>query len=387
MRGLPAQVGLVQDALPYLGGAEKVLEAVLELVPSAPLHTLVYDPSAFQGTPLARCDIRTSWLDHVPFARSRHRALLPLYPWAMESLDVREYDAVLSFSYAAAHGVLVRPDQLHVCYTYTPLRHAWHARHEFLASLSPLSRVGAELLLRRFRQWDVAAARRVDRIVAISSWIARCIRRAWGRSSRVIYPPVEVDAFEPLTPREDHYVAVGRLAPHKRTEVLLEAFRHLPRRLLVVGEGSERSRLESRAPANVEFLGRVPRDTLRELLGRARALVHVAEEDFGIALVEAQAAGCPVVAYAGGGASEIIVPGQTGVLFHEPNPDAAVRAIREFESVRSRLRIEAMMENARRFSRDRFQREFGDFLEREWESFRKRGHRVSRSRSRDIEAA
>ena len=386
--GLPERPGLVQDALPCAGGAEKVLEAVMELIPSAPIHTLVYQPAAFAGTPFQGHDIRTSWLDSVPFARSRHRAFLPLFPWAIESLDLREHDAVVSFSYATAHGVLLRPDQLHVSYTYTPLRQAWHARHEFRESIPRFRRLGAEAVLHYLRMWDAAAARRVDRFVAISGWIARCIRRAYGRTAEVIHPPVDVDAFEPFSPRDDHYVAVGRLAPHKRIDVLVEAFRRLSGRLVVVGDGPERERLESRAPANVEFLGRRPHAELRELLGRARAFVHAAEEDFGIAMVEAQAAGCPVIAYGSGGAAEIVVPGRTGALFSDPSPRGVVEAIRRFEVTRPGYRVEDLVENARRFSRARFQREFSDLLEREWEAFRAedRPGRSERSR-RDPEAA
>ncbi len=204
----------------------------------------------------------------------------------------------------------------------------------------------------------------------------------------MIYPPVDVDAFEPGTFRDDYYIAVSRLAPHKRIEVLIDAFRELPHRLLVVGDGPERDRLASRAPANVEVLGRRPHGELRELLGRARAFVHAAEEDFGIALVEAQAAGCPVVAYERGGAAEIVVPGRTGLLFSDPTPGGVAAAIRRFESARSNYRVAALVENARRFSRDRFQREFSSLLEREWDAFRESARpRHGGNSRRDTEAA
>lgn len=386
---LPDRPGLVQDALPCVGGAERVLEAVIELFPLAPIHTLIHEPDAFEGTPLETHEIRTSWLDAVPFARSHHRAFLPLFPWAIESLDLREHDAVVSFSYATAHGVLLRPDQLHISYTYTPLRQAWHARHEFRESTPRFRRLAADAVLHYLRMWDVAAARRVDRFVAISEWIARCIHRAYGRTAQVVHPPVDVDAFKPLSPRDDYYVAVGRLAPHKRVDVLLEAFRRLPYRLVIVGDGPERDRLESSAPLNVEFLGRCPDEELRELLGRARAFVHAAEEDFGIALVEAQAAGCPVVAYERGGAAEIVIPGRTGALFSDRSPRGVAEAIRRFEVTRTGYGVEAQVENARRFSRSRFQSEFSEVLEREWEAFREEGHpgrRSARSR-KDPEAA
>ena len=373
---IPQKIGLVQDALPFLGGAEKVLAAILELVPDAPIHTLIYDPEPFRGTVFEGHDIRTSPLNCFPLARRRHRAYLPLYPWAVERLDVQEHDVIVSLSYATAHGVLARPDQLHLAYSYTPLRQAWHGAREFRESLPRLTRAAADLVFHYVRIWDRAAAGRVDRFVAISNWIARCIRRAYGRESIVIYPPVDVEAFEPLSPRRDYYVALSRVVAHKRVDVLVEAFRELPYTLVVIGEVPQRNRLAADLPANVQLIGRCSNTELRRLLGRARALVHAAKEDFGIALVEAQAAGCPVIAYGRGGAAETVIPGRTGLLFPEQTASSAAAAVLEFESVRSEFRTEELVRNAQRFAKDRFQREFGRLLEEEWLAFRSRALRI-----------
>lgn len=378
-RSLPDPIALVHEALPCFGGAERVLETVADLFPGAPIHTLVHRPSAFVGTGLADRDVRTSFIDRIPGARRHHRLLLPLFPLAVERFDLSAYDLVVSMHYAAAHGVLTRPDQLHVSYTYTPLRQAWHAHHEYLRSLTRSRRLAARPLLHYVRLWDRTAADGVDRFVAISRWIAACIWRAYRRRAQVIYPPVDVEAFVPRGSREDYYVTVARLVPHKRVDLIVDAFARIRRPLLVVGEGPERDRLVDRAPRNVEFTGRVTDEELAELLGRARGLVHAAEEDFGIALVEAQAAGCPVVAYSGGGAREIVVDGRTGVLFEARTSEAVREAVASLER-RPRPRVEDLRQSAERFSKDRFEREFLRLLETEWEAFRRRGGGSSKRR-------
>lgn len=368
---LPDAIALVQDALPCFGGAERVLAAVGEVLPAAPIHTLVHRPAAFVGTPLADRQVRTSFIDRLPGAHRHHRAFLPLFPMAIEGFDLSAYDLVISFNYAVAHGVITRPDQLHVSYTYTPLRQAWHFHHQYLQSVSAPTRWLARPILHYLRLWDRAAADRVDRFVAISRWVSACIWRAYRRRSVVVHPPVDVDAFEPRSSKGDHYVTLARLEPHKRIDLIVDAFGRLGRPLLVVGEGSERGRLEDRASSNVSFLGRIPDAELADVLGRARGLVHAAEEDFGIALVEAQAAGCPVVAYAGGGASEVVLDGETGVLFRKQTVDAVEAAVTSLEGLPA-FRIGTLRENAERFSKEHFKTRLVKVLEREWESFQGR---------------
>ena len=384
--GLPHSIALVQDALPCFGGAERVLEAVTELLPAAPIHTLVFKPAAFAGTRLAQHEVHTSFIDRLPGAHRNHRAFLPLFPLAIESFDLTAYDLVLSFNYAVAHGVLIRPDQLHVSYTYTPLRHAWHFHHQYLKTLGAPGRWLARPLLHYLRLWDRAAADRVDRFVAISRWVSACIWRAYRRRSEVVHPPVNVDAFAPQSARGDHYVTVSRLEPHKRVDLVVDAFGRLGRPLLVVGEGSERARLMDRAKSNISFLGRISDGEMVDVVGRARGLVHAAEEDFGIAMVEAQAAGCPVVAYAGGGAGEIIQNGRTGVLFQRQTVEAVQEAVATLEGL-PRLRTVELRANAERFSTERFQRRLMQVLEREWERFCGRGISPDRERRREREEA
>jgi len=368
---LPDAVALVHDALATYGGAERVLATVAELLPTAPIHTLVFDPQAVHGTSLEGREIHTSFVDRLPCARHHYRLMLPFLPLAAEGFDLTPFDVVLSFHYAVAHGVLTRPDQFHLSYTYTPLRHAWQQQRDFLRSLPPPARPLARPVLHHFRLWDRAAADGVDRFVAISRWIAACIWRAYRRRAPVVYPPVDVDAFEPGGTRGDHYLTLARLERHKRVDVVVEAFAHLDRPLLVVGDGPQRRALARRATPNVQFLGRVTHRELIDIMGRARGLVHAAEEDFGIALVEAQAAGCPVVAYAGGAAPELVKEGHTGVLFRSQTPEAVREAIETLEGL-PRLRDADLRKHAERFSTERFEAEFQRVVEQAWDRFRTR---------------
>jgi glycosyltransferase involved in cell wall biosynthesis len=301
---LTPSIALVQDALPFMGGAERVLETTLEVYPSSPVYTLVYNPQAFTGTALARSEIHTSFINRLPLARRKYRSYLPLMPLAIEQFDLGGYDIVLSFNYAVAHGVLIRPGQMHLSFTHTPLRQAWHFYHQFLQSAGleagPKS-WAARVLLHYLRLWDQAAAARVDQFIVPSRWVARAVRRAYNRSAEILYPPVEVDRYCPLSPRAQTYIVVSRLVPHKKVGLIVEAFSRLGLPLVIVGDGPEQESLRSRSAANIRFLGRQPQQALQELLGRAKAFVHMAEEDFGIAPVEAQAAGCPVIAYGRGG--------------------------------------------------------------------------------------
>ena len=243
MRPDTPKIAVVFDALAAYSGAERVLEAVLELYPAAPVFSLVYNPPAFTGTSIANHKVYTSCIQHLPGSLIYYRNYLPLLPLAIEQFDLRGYDIVLSFSYAVAHGVLCRPDQLHISYTFAPLRYAWQNSHEYFQHgiLSPLSR----LILHYLRLWDKNASSRVDHFVAISHWTAACIWRAYRRESEVIYPPLETERFKPLSPRGDYFVAFSRLVRHKRLEIIVEAFSRLGLPLVVIGDGPDRKKLEA----------------------------------------------------------------------------------------------------------------------------------------------
>jgi glycosyltransferase involved in cell wall biosynthesis len=376
------KLAFVQDALPFRGGAEKVLEAALEAFPSADLYTLVYREDAFRGTPIGERRVQTSFIDRLPGARRHHRAYLPLMPLAIEQFDLRAYDAIVSFSYAVAHGVMPRPGQLHISYVHTPMRYAWQAHDAFNQTLSarpaPLAWL-IRLFMHSFRKWDFAAAARVDHVLTVSNWMASCIWRAYRRPADVLYPPVELSAFQPHTPREAYYVTVSRLVAHKRLDLVMEAFNALGLPLVVVGEGPELAHLRRLAGPTVSLVGWQPPDRLAEILGKAKAFIHAGEEDFGIAMVEAQGSGCPVIAFGRGSAPEIVQDGRTGLFFDEQSVPALMEAVRRCEGMEQPFDALECVQNAARFNRARFIEEFSRTVRDDWQLFQEHGSYAGRN--------
>ena len=356
------KVAVVHDALPFPGGAEEVLSALGEILPEADLFTVLYARKNFDPPGPWPGRILTSWIDKIPMAGFQHYPLFPLYRRAMRGFRLNDYDLLISSHYAAAHHIRKNPDQLHIAYVYSLMRYAW-------ADLYPhdppslLGRAG-RALLPGFRRLDRTAAQEVDAFAAISRWTAERIKIAYGREAQIIHPPVDTEIFVPLDPRQDYFLAVSRLTARKRVSLLVEAFGKLMLPLLVVGDGPLRERLVASAPENVRFLGWQSRRRIAELMGRARAFVHAAAEDFGIAVVEAQAAGCPVIAYGVAGVLETVRPGETGVFFSLPTVDDLVQAVRTFLDQPGRFLPEASRINALPFGKARFQREIVELIER-----------------------
>ncbi len=376
----PVRVALVHDWLDTWRGGERVLSEICALYGDAELFALVDflpepDRSRLRGKRAA-----TSFLQRLPFARQSFRRALPLFPRAIESLDVSAFDLVVSSSHAVAKGVRTHRGQLHICYCYTPMRYAWDLRDQYLRQSGldhGLRGRLARRVLDRLQAWDRATSGRVDHFVAISQHIAERIRRCYGRESTVIYPPVAIDAIDAPPARGFAYVTVSHLVPYKRVDLIVEAFARLPdRELIVIGEGPERARIQAIAGPNVHLIGRVP-DRERDLwLAKARAFIFAAEEDFGIAPLEAQAAGTPVIALARGGALETIrgldAPDPTGILYADQTAGAIVAAVLEFEAQYARFAAAACVENAARFGPQRFRRELGAFVDARWSEFVRR---------------
>jgi glycosyltransferase involved in cell wall biosynthesis len=326
------RVALVHDFLLDLRGAERVFAAICDTWPEGDVFTAVYDEAGTEGRFADRRPI-TSFLQRLrPTART-FRPLLPLYPHAIESLDLRGYDIVVSSSSAWAHGVLVDPGAVHVSYCHNPFRYAWSEREATLAARSPLVRPALRLLLNRWRQWDWIAAQRVDRYVSNSQVTAGRVRRYLGRESVVLHPPVELERFTPPAQGEvgDHYVVLAELMAHKRIEVAVRAFNALGRPLVVIGDGPEARRLQRLAGPTVTFTGRVSDERVAELLRTARALVVTAAEEFGIAAVEALASGRPVLALESGGVLESVQAGTTGAYYDQSTPEALAAAVEAFD--------------------------------------------------------
>jgi glycosyltransferase involved in cell wall biosynthesis len=353
MKPSEPRVALVHDFLLDLRGAERVFLVLCEMYPDADIFTAVYDPKGTEGR-FAQRNVHTSFLQRLRPNSTSFRRLLPLYPYAMEALDLSAYDLVLSSSSAWAHGVLPSEDAVHVCYCHNPFRYAWNAREATLRAHGPVVRAGLGAVLQRWRQWDWIAAQRVDRYVANSETTRRRIARYFTRDAEVVYPPVEIERFTPGTVG-DHYVVLSELMPHKRIELAVKAFTDLKRPLVVVGDGPDGRRLHRMAGPNVRFTGRVSDADVAHLLATSRAMIVTATEEFGIAAVEAQAAGRPVVALAEGGVTESIQEGRTGVFYDEATPEALADAVVAFDP----LSVDPAdcVANAQRFSRAAFEAE------------------------------
>lgn len=353
------RVAITADWMSNVGGGGRVLTELHRMFPEAPIYTTIRDPAALPEE-MRSWDVRTSFLQKIPFARKRYQAFLPLMPLAFEQFDLREYDVVISTSSACAKGVLTRPDTLHLCYCYTPCRYIWDLYHDYTESLRGRALIAP--IAHWLRLWDRLSADRVDHFVAISHEVAGRIRKHYRRDSEVVYPPVDIDRIRPDgEPADDFYLVVSRLVPYKRIDLAVAAATRLQRRLVVVGSGPERKRLEAMAGPTVEFRGHLPDDEVARLLARCRAFLFPGYEDFGIAPVEAQAAGRPVVAFARGGATETVIDGETGVLFAEQTVESLLEAMR----VLDRLRIDpaACRRQAEMFSATRFREELTRVLE------------------------
>src|SRR5215212_9050977 len=347
-----SRVALVHDFLLDLRGAERVFASICEAWPDADVFTAVYDEEGTEGRFAAR-DPHTSFLQRVrPTART-FRPLLPFYPHAIESFDLRGYDTVISSSSAWAHGVLVDPGAVHVCYCHNPFRYAWSEREATLQARGPLVRPALRHLLSRWRQWDWIAAQRVDRYVANSRTTAERVRRYLGRESTVLYPPVEVDRFSP-GPVGARYVVLAELMAHKRIDVAVEAFTRLGLPLVVIGDGPAGRRLRRLAGPTVTFTGRISDEQVATTLASARALVVTAVEEFGIAAVEALAAGRPVIALGEGGVRESVQPGVTGAFYERNDPAALAETVLAFDTLA--VDSAACRAAAEHFSVPRFQR-------------------------------
>jgi len=354
------RTAFILDALPALGGGEKTLFTALELYPQADVFTLIYNKNAFANTPIANREIITSLLDKIPFAKTHHRWLLPFMPSAIERFDLCRYDVVVSFSYAVAHGVRVSKGTRHISYTYTPMRYAWSDIN--LDGTHSPKNVMLNLAMKNFRAWDKRAASRVHEFAAISEGIAKRIQAAYQRDARLIYPPVEIQRFHPNGRRGNTFVTLSRLVAHKRLDLVVEAFSKLNLPLKIIGDGPERERLQKQAAPNIEFLGYQPDEAVAQMLGSACGFVCAAEEDFGIAIVEAQAAGCPVIAYRAGGVLETVVEGKTGLFFADQSAESLMDAVKRFQDISHCFQRADIVDNAQRFSKEHFQRAFREFV-------------------------
>lgn len=378
----PEGIALVHDWLTTYVGGERVLEQMIELYPHAEVFSSIDILADSERGFLHGKKPRTTFAQNLPFVRKHYRQMLPLLMLAIEQLDMRDAELVLSSSSSIAKGVLTGPDQLHIAYVHSPMRYAWDLQHQYLREAGlekgPKALV-ARWLLHKARLWDTRTANGVDHFVANSEFIARRIWKTYRREATVIYPPVDVDGFALREDKEEFYLTAQRMVPYKKVPAIVEAFRALPeRRLVVVGDGPDMEKVKAAAGRNVEILGRQPTPVLRDLMQRAKAFVFAAEEDFGIAPVEAQACGTPVIAYGRGGALETVRGDRvmpSGLFFSSQTPGAIAAAVEEFERRSAHFLPQACRDSALRFGADVFRERFAAFVTEQWERFRAGGTR------------
>lgn len=376
------KVALVHDWVVTLGGAERCLEVFHEMFPEAPLYTLVFKDESIQKLGFDPTAVSASFLQRYPKAQTWYQKYLPLYPMAIEGLDVTQHDIVLSSSHVAAKGVITRSDQLHICYCHTPVRYAWDMTFEYLDQqrlTRGLKGFVTQAVLNYIRLWDISTANRVDHFIANSEYVARRIWRTYRRKAEVIYPPVDVERFYPDHSRDEYFLFVSRLVPYKRAELVVRAFNTLGLPLVVIGDGPDRPILEQLAGSNVTIMGWQSDDVVKRYMERARAVVFPAKEDFGIVPVEAQAAGSPVIAFGEGGCAETVIPytgdnidRATGIHFYEQTEEMLRDAVLRFTEVEHRLSRAVIRQHAEHFRTRRFRNEMESSIEKNYESFKKK---------------
>lgn len=369
---------VVADWLVTYAGAERVLCEMLKTVPHADLFSIIdFMDEASRNKYFQGKKANTTFIQRLPFAEKKYRNYLPLMPLAIEQLDVSKYDVVVSSSHAVAKGILTGPDQLHISYVHSPIRYAWDLQHQYLKELKidrGLKSLLIRWLLHKIRLWDYRTANGVDHFVANSKFIARRIKKVYGREADVIYPPVNTDMFQVQENKDNFYITASRMVPYKKIDLIVESFSHMPdKKLIVIGDGPDIGKIKAKATANIEILGYQSNDIMQEYMRNAKAFVFAAEEDFGITPVEAQACGTPIIAFGKGGALETVIGSSalnpTGVFFEKQEIDSVVNAIRLFEKNLDLFTPNNCRNNALKFSTERFNSEFSSYLQNKWDLF------------------
>lgn len=366
------KVAIVHEWLVDYSGSERVVEQLLKCFPQSDLFAVVDFLEDKDRGFLGGRKAQTSFIQNLPRAKKSFRSYLPLMPIAVEQFDLSAYDLIISSSHAVAKGVLTGPNQVHISYVHSPIRYAWDMQHQYLRESGLVKGFKSKLaraILHYMRIWDTRTAYGVDHFVANSAFIAKRIRKVYRRDSEVIYPPVATDKFKLCTDKEDFYLTAQRMVPYKRVPLIVEAFKNMPdKKLIVIGDGTEFEAAKAVAGPNVTFLGYQSFDVLHDHMQRAKAFVFAAEEDFGITPVEAQACGTPVIAFGRGGALETVrgldQSDPTGIFFHQQNYNGIITAVLQFESECSKLTAAACRANALKFAPDRFIREMLDLVNR-----------------------
>ena len=355
------KIALVHDYLNQYGGAERVLEAFCQIFPKAPIYTLLYDKKK-TGYAFENRSVRTSFLQKIPLVKSHHRPFLMLMPLAIEQFDFSQYDLVLSDSASYAKGIITSPETLHICYCHTPIRYAWDDSHRYIEEFgySGVIKKVIPFFMNYIRLWDEQASKRVDKFIANSNFVSDRINKYYHRESKVIHPPVKADLFYLADKISDYFLIVGRFLPYKRFDLAIKAFNELGYPLKIIGDGPDRKRLEKMANSNIEFIGLVDDNKLKDYYAHCKAFIFPQEEDFGITAVEAMASGRPVIAYGSGGALEIIQDKITGLFFKEQTTDDLINVLKEFDV--NNFDPKVIRERAMEFSQEKFKEKIKAFI-------------------------
>ncbi|HBR4616922.1 TPA: glycosyltransferase family 4 protein, partial [Klebsiella pneumoniae] len=372
-------IGVVADWLVTYAGAERVLSEMFDIFPDAELYSIVDFLSDEAREYFHNKKAKTTFIQNLPFAKSKYQNYLPLMPLAIEQLDVSGHDIILSSSHAVSKGVLTGPDQLHISYVHSPIRYAWDLQHQYLKESGldhGVKGIIAKWLLHKIRIWDYRTASGVNHFVANSKFIARRINKVYGRTADVIYPPVDVKRFTLNENKKDYFVTASRLVPYKRVDLIVEAFSHMPdKQLVVIGDGSDMKKIKAKATANIEILGYQPNSVMEEYMRNAKAFIFAAEEDFGITPVEAQACGTPVIAFGKGGSLETVRPlgvnMPTGMFFEQQNISSLISAVNLFTENQELFEPANCRANALKFSVERFKNEMNNYVSQKWTDFQK----------------
>jgi glycosyltransferase involved in cell wall biosynthesis len=362
------KIAIIHDWLVTWGGSEQVLGQLVQLYPHADIYALIDFFPHNEHDFILNKKVTTSFIQKLPLARKKYRSYLPLMPLAIEQFDLSGYDLVISNSHAVAKGVLTNSNQIHISYCYTPMRYAWDLQNQYLERAN-LNRAFKGLItkaiLHYIRIWDLSTVNRVNYFITLYHYIAKRIKKIYGRESTVIYPPVDIEKFNININKEDFYITASRMVPYKRIDLIVEAFSEMPeKRLIVIGDGPDFKKIKKKAKKNIELLGFQKDNILKEHLQKAKAFIFAAEEDFGILPVEAQACGTPVIAFGKGGVLETVVENKTGIFFKEQTINSIIEAVNIFEKRQDEFEPNEIRKNSLRFSTDRFRKEFREFVEK-----------------------
>lgn len=372
------KVAIVQEWLVTVGGSDKVVKAILDIFPDADIYTLVATKEVCDELGIPWEKVHTSFIQKMPLGTKKHRAYLPLFPFAIEQFDLRGYDVVISSSHCVAKGVLTKADQLHICYCHSPIRYCWDMYNEYLEE-SHLDKGFkswlVRLMLHPIRQFDAIAGSRVDYYISNSDYVGQRIRKTYRRKATTIHPNIDISNFELCNDKQEYYLASSRLVAYKKIDTIIEAFNQMPdKKLVVIGGGPNLEAYRKLANDNVTVMGYQPFDVLKDKMQHAKAFVFAADEDFGMIPIEAQSCGTPVIAYGHGGSLETVNGGKTGLFFYEQTPEAIVEAVNKFEAMGLQPFAPADCRQwAEGFSEERFKREIKEFVEKKYEEFKKNG--------------